>query len=128
MRSSEQRAEEALGTAARLPKMALLRAFPVRLAVPQVRRDSRTTAPSRTPSPPRSLRPANRTNVAIAHLRRPPNANAALCAPQVAVRANAAARMFSTDLEAKSDPALTKELNDNMGNAPPRTRRGPIAR
>ena len=111
-----------------LPKMALLRAFPVRLAVPQVRRDSRTTAPSRTPSPRRSLRPADRTNAAIAHLRRPPNANAALCAPQVAVRANAAARMFSTDLEAKTDPALTKELNDNMGNAPPRTRRGPIAR
>ena len=109
--------------------MALLRAFPVRLAVPQVRRDSRTTAPSRTPPPRRSLRPADRTNAAaIAHLRRPPNANAALCAPQVAVRANAAARMFSTDLEAKTDPALTKELNDNMGNAPPRTRRGPIAR
>ena len=44
------------------------------------------------------------------------------------MRANAAARMFSTELEAKSDPALTKELNDNMGNAPPRTRRGTIAR
>ena len=68
----------ALGTAARLPKMALLRAFPMRLAVPQVRRDSRTTAPSRTPSPRRSLRPADRTNAAIAHLRRPPNAKAAL--------------------------------------------------
>ena len=121
--TTRSRAEEALGTAARLPKMALLRAFPVRLAVPQVRRDSRTTAPSRTPPPRRWLRPADRTNAAIAHLRRPPNANAALCAPQVAVRANAAARMFSTELEAKSDPALTKELNDNMGNAPPRPRR-----
>ena len=97
--------------------MALLRAFPVRLAVPQVRRDSRTTAPSRTPSPRRSLRPADRTNAAIAHLRRPPNANAALCAPQVAVRANAAARMFNEC--SRRRPTVTyKLLLDDLVQCP----------